>query len=400
MKPVVMHLIDSFRQGGSESQALNLYLEMKRSGRVGVELACLDRTGPLLSELPPWEQGRVPEFKLTSFHDLRMAREVFKFVRLLRDRQVDVIHTHDFYTNIFGMLGATLAGVPVRVASRREAAKRPRVKRFLERLAYRLASAVVANCDRVRRDLIAEGVPSTKIFTLYNGVAIEPAELSSMQRESRPPGRGLVTIVANLRPVKDHVTFLRAAQRVVDTCREATFVLAGEGDLEESLRNTASELGIARSVHFIGRCDDVPGLLERSDVCVLSSRSEGFPNAVLEYMAAARPVVATSVGGISEAISNGYNGFLVDPGNEVEMAERIVQLLENPGIAAEMGRRNREIAADRFSRQRQLSMAERLYCGLLAPSLAISVEPDLGVSEVRGLVPEVTTRARNTRSLE
>src|SRR5215467_12691823 len=361
----VLHLIDSFRQGGSESQALNLYLEMKRSRRFDVKLACLDRSGPLLLKLHPEERERIPEFKLNSFYDVQMARQLYRFVGLLRKDRIGVVHTHDFYTNIFGMIGAMLAGVPVRVASRREGQKRPRIKRLVERTAYRASNAVIANCDRIRRELIAEGVKPEKLVTVYNGVPVDALPPPKMPFAYRKSNRGVVTIVANLRPVKDHATFLRAAQRVVERCRDASFVLAGDGELRPRLGEMASALGIGDRVRFIGRCDDVPSLLDGSEVCVLSSSSEGFSNSVLEYMAAGRPVVATRVGGIEEAISDGFNGFLVDVGDDVRMADRIALLLENPGMAWEMGSRSRDIVVDRFSRLQQLHKVERLYEQLL-----------------------------------
>jgi len=365
MKATVLHLIDSFRQGGSESQALNLSLEMKKTGRFVVKLACLDRSGPMLLKLPSQEREQIPEFRLNRFYDAQMGRQLYRFARLLRGLSVDVVHTHDFYTNIFGMLAATLACTPVRIASRREALKRPKIKRLAECLAYRAASIVIANCDRVRRDLVAEGVPDEKIVTVHNGVPIEPLSDSNMPPAGRHSRPGVVTIVANLRPVKDHATFLKAARRVVQRRPEVSFMLAGDGDLEPGLREMAATLGIAEQTRFLGRCDDVPGLLERSDVCVLSSQSEGFSNAVLEYMSAGRAVVATRVGGIEEAISDGYNGFLVDPGDDVQMAERITLLLENPDKAWEMGSRNRTVVAERFSRRQQLEKVEALYQNLL-----------------------------------
>lgn len=190
-----------------------------------------------------------------------------------------------------------------------------------------------------------------------------------------------MTIVANLRPVKDHATFLRAARRVVEACRETSFVLAGEGDLEPHLRDMAVALGIADQVHFAGRCEDVPALLAQSDVCVLSSKSEGFSNAILEYMAAARPVVATRAGGADEAITEGLNGFLVDPGDDMRMAERIILLLKDPRMARRMGDRGREIAVERFSRSRQLGQIEKLYESLLAGSGAVTATSRAHASE-------------------
>jgi glycosyltransferase involved in cell wall biosynthesis len=366
LKPRVLHLLDSFRQGGSESQALKLACAMKDRGRFEVDLACLDRSGPLLTKIPAEVRPQVPEFKLDSFYDLNMLRQTMKFAKLLKDRNIQIVHTHDFYTNIFGIAGAALAGVPVRVASRREASKRAAPKRMAERLAYRQSSAVIANCEQVRSELIAEGVDPRKLVTVYNGVEI--GELRSEARTEPPgkPGRELtVCIVANLRPVKDHATLLRAAKRVLQQYPETQFVLAGEGPLEDGLRLMAAELGIYQAVHFIGRCEAVPALLEQSSVCVLSSKSEGFPNAVLEYMAAGKPVVSTRVGGVNEALTEGDNGFLVDPGDDVQLSARITWLLRNRDNALEMGQRGRAIAIEKFAARVQLDRVESLYSRLL-----------------------------------
>src|SRR5207302_925678 len=129
-------------------------------------------------------------------------------------------------------------------------------------------------------------------------------------------GRRFVTIVANLRhAVKDHPTFLRAAQRVKSQVPEAAFLIAGEGELLEPMRGLAAQLGLAQDVFFIGRCGNVADLLALSEVCVLSSIAEGFSNAILEYMAAARPVVATDAGGVREAVHDGETGYIVPVGD-------------------------------------------------------------------------------------
>jgi len=362
----VLHLLDSFRQGGSESQALKLACGMEAAGRFEVVIACLDRSGPLLDRLTPEARSQVAEFKLDRFYDLNMLRQTVAFAKLLNRLKIQVIHTHDFYTNIFGMAGAALAGVPVRIASRREASKRAPIKRFAERQAYRLASAVVANCDRVHAELVFEGVNPDKVVTVHNGVQIPNSCDPACAADFDEGVRRTVCIVANLRPVKDHATLLRAARRVLEECPQTLFVLAGEGGLEDGLRKYAADLGISASVQFLGRCESVPSLLERSGVCVLSSQSEGFPNVVLEYMAAGRPVVSTRVGGVAEAITDSYNGFLVEPGDDSKMAGRIVTLLRNTDLAVQMGARSHAIAVERFSADAQRLRVEALYHRLLA----------------------------------
>ncbi|MGH9901532.1 MAG: glycosyltransferase, partial [Pyrinomonadaceae bacterium] len=154
--------------------------------------------------------------------------------------------------------------------------------------------------------------------------------------------------------------------RVRAAVPEAAFVLAGEGELIEPVRSLAAELGIGRDVFFTGRCARVPELLAVSDVCVLSSRAEGFSNSILEYMAAARPVVATDVGGAREAVVEGETGHLVRAGDDELMAERLIGLLREPERARAMGHRGRQVAEEKFSCGAQLERTERLYGRLLA----------------------------------
>jgi len=176
-----------------------------------------------------------------------------------------------------------------------------------------------------------------------------------------------VTIVANLRhSVKDLPTFLRAARRVRSAVPDTAFVVAGEGDLIGPMRALAAELGLDGAVFFVGRCEKIAELLAISDVCALSSVAEGFSNSILEYMAAARPVVATDVGGAREAVEHGHTGYLVRPGDDEALATHIVSLLRHPSRARSMGARGRLVVEQRFSCEAQLDRTQRLYGRLVA----------------------------------
>ena len=350
------------------------------SGRCNVFVATLDREGVLLEEMQRMGVHDIPEFRLNSFYDLHTARQVWRFARYLRKHEIDVVHAHDFYTNVFGMAAAALARVPVRIASRRESAVRPESQRLVERSAYRMAHAVVANCEDVRQQLIREGVPAQKVRTVYNGLDV--ARVQPVQTDRRemlnslelPEQARFVTIMANMRAhvwnpepacYKDHPTFLRAAKRVHDSVPEAAFIIAGEGELMEATKELARSLGIADRTFFIGRCTDVGSVLSISDVCVLSSSSEGFSNAILEYMAAGRPVVATDVGGAREAIVHGETGYLVPTGDHDQLAEHVVELLSDPESARSMGEAGRRRVNEKFSSGKQLQNVESLYNELL-----------------------------------
>jgi glycosyltransferase involved in cell wall biosynthesis len=318
----------------------------------------------------------IPEFRLTSFYNRNAATQLRRFARLLGEREIDIIQTHDFYTNVFGMAAGHLARVPARIAARRETSGwRTPAQKIVERAAYRMAHAVVANAEAVRDQLIKEGVRGDKIAVVYNGLNPERItpnpDLDRQQKLAllglpQTPNSCFITIVANLRhPVKDHSTFLRAARRVREAVPQACFVIAGEGPLIDETRSLARQLGIEESLFFLGRCEHVAELLSISEACVLSSKAEGFSNAILEYMAASRPAVVTDVGGAREAVVDGGSGYLVKAGDDEQMGARIITLLLDPQKADTMGRRARAIVEERFSLQAQLERTESLYDRLL-----------------------------------
>jgi L-malate glycosyltransferase len=371
VQPNVLLLLNSFETGGAEGQLVLLARLLIESGRYGVHFACLSRTGPLLAEAEKLGVGPIPEFPLTSFYDRNMVRQLRNFRSFLRERKIDVVHTDGFYTNVFGIIGAKLAGVRARIAFRGSVGGwfTPR-QELTERTVFHLANTVHANSQAVREFLINQGVAAKKIEVVYNGLDLSRVTPPHLSRgEARvtlglpaDESRGLVTIVANMRhEVKDYPMFLRAARRVHDAVPGTIFALAGEGELMGQLRELARELGLERDTYFIGRCDRVAELLYASDVCVLSSKAEGFSNSILEYMGAARPVVATAVGGAREAIVDGETGYLVSSGDDETMAVRIETLLRDRVLARAMGQRGRQVVMQRFSSEAQLAATERLY---------------------------------------
>jgi glycosyltransferase involved in cell wall biosynthesis len=395
LKPNVLQLIDSFQQGGSERQAVQLARLLHESGRYRVHVATLNASGVLRAEVARLNLGEMPVYPLTSFYDRNALTQLRRFVRHLKATRIAVVHTHDFYTNVFGMVAATLARVPVRIASRRETdGMRTSAQRRVELCAYRSAHAVVANAEAVRTQLIKEGVRAAKVEIVYNGLDLdrlapparsERAETRAAFNLPRDVDRRFVTIVANMRhAVKDQQTFLRAARRVRAARPDAAFVLAGEGELLASLRAYAAGLGLQADTFFLGRCERVADLLAVSDVCVLSSQAEGFANVILEYMAAAKPVVATDVGGAREAITEGETGYLVPPGDDETMAARIIALLCEPERATVMGARGRRVVAQNFSCAAQLRRTENLYDRLLA---AVGADVPRIVENVRSQAP-------------
>jgi glycosyltransferase involved in cell wall biosynthesis len=231
----------------------------------------------------------------------------------------------------------------VRIGGRREInTDKNAAKLLLQRGAYALAHRIVANsraaADRLRR----EGVPASRIRVVHNGIerpSIEPA------RTVRPVRRAIT--VANLRAEKGHDVLLEAI-RLLDT-GALTFDIVGDGPCRAALEAQARALGLADRVHFLGHREDVPALLAGSDLFVLPSRTEAFPNSVMEAMAAGLPVVATRTGGIAELVDDGVTGRLVDVGDARGLARSIGEIAASPAAAARMGDAGLSVVEARYS---------------------------------------------------
>ncbi len=370
----ILQLIGSFNQGGSERQAVQLVRLLREDEAYNVRVACLIREGVLLEEIEKLGFTEIPEFPLNNFYDANMLQQVRLCARYLRENKVDLIHTHDFYTNIFGMLAARLAKTAARIASKRETdGMRSVTQKAMEKNSYLFSHAVVVNAGTIRDYLIERGVRENKIEVIHNG--LDTARLAPDPEMNRaeilallglPQDKRLITIVANLRhSIKNIPMFLRVARIVSDTVSDAAFVIAGEGELMEEMEALAESLNIGDKVYFLGRCAMVAELLSVSYVGVLSSTSEGFSNSILEYMAAGLPVVATRVGGAEEAIDDGETGFLVQSNDHTAMAARLVELLKNTLKAERLGAQGRQKVSAEFSLSRQLQKTKALYERLL-----------------------------------
>jgi len=367
----VLQFIGSFHQGGSERQAVQLTRLLSEDKRVNVFAATLNKEGVLLDEIEKLDLPEIAEFKLTSFYDTNFLKQLKNCARFLKKNKIDIVHTHDFYTNIFGIAAARLAGVKLKIASKRETdGMRSKPQIFLERQIFKLSDAIVANSVAVKNHLINNGISGEKINVIYNGLDLERLQPKIFDRKEICENLDLpadekikfVTLVANLRhAVKNQPMFLRAAQKILEKSPETHFILAGEGELQNDLEKLAAELKIEKNVHFIGRCGQIPELLNISYACVLTSFFEGFSNSILEYMSAGKAVVATNVGGASEAIIENETGFLVESGDDEMLANRLLALIEDEEKARKFGEKGKKIVLENFSLHAQLDNTLNLY---------------------------------------
>jgi glycosyltransferase involved in cell wall biosynthesis len=235
------------------------------------------------------------------------------------------------------------------------------VDRWLGRFANGLATAIVANCEACRQAVIAdERASPERVFVLENGVDLERF-LDIEPPSAEASAHRCVGAVANLRPVKGLDHLVSAARLVCAKHPDVTFEVAGEGEARGLLERQIQDAGLEGRFLLRGSLSDVPRFLQSLEIAVLSSLAEGMPNAVLEYMAAARPIVVTSVGATSQLISDGVEGLLVPPGDARALAGAIEQLLQSPERARNLGLAARRRAQQQYSREAMVRRFEGFY---------------------------------------
>lgn len=343
----VLFVVGNFVAGGAERHLLELWRRIDRT-RFEIEIACFRREGQFLAEV---------EALGWPVHELHVGPRIYtpsgfaglaRLVHVTEAFRPDVIHGYLFGPNLFAVLAGRWAGAPAVVVAKRnvDAYETPRQRR-LQGWIHRAADHVTAVSEAVADTVVALGVPRARITVIGNGVDAQRfAGAGDRAAFGLNGGAPLIGSVGCLAPRKDYATLLEALARLEARGIPFRAALVGEGPERAALEQRARTLGLADRVRFMGERADVERLVPALDVFVLSSREEGVPNALLEAMAAARPAVATAVGGTPEVLRAG-EGWLVPAGSPDALAAAIGQALADPAEA-----RRRGLAAQRAVRER------------------------------------------------
>jgi glycosyltransferase involved in cell wall biosynthesis len=377
----LLQFLTLFAIGGTEGQVLKLVHGLDAT-RFDVHFACLKRWGDFLEDVEG--SGRpLAEYKINRLYGGNTLRQQVRFARDLRRCRIDVVHTYGFYTNVFAIPAARLAGVGAVVASIRDTGDHLTARqRRVHRLVCRLADGILVNADAIRLRLVREGYDARRISVIPNGIDVarfgDRVEGGRLRRElGFPTEAPLVAVLSRLSRLKGLEFFLEAAAKLAARFPEARFAIIGEGRVfqdgaivqsayKRELEAYADRLGLGGRVAFTGFRLDVPELLAEMTVSVLPTLSEGLSNTVLESMAAGVPVVATDVGGNPEAVQHGVSGLLVPPRDSEALACAIGVLLENRELAANLGQAGRQRVVEHFSNTRMVQETERFYLSLLS----------------------------------
>ena len=363
-RPVrVCFLIDELATAGTETQLLALIRSLDRC-RVSPYLCLLRGESSTSRALEP-DDCPVLRLGVRSLHSPAMLARAWRLARFLRRERIDVLQVYFPDSTYFGVPIGWFAGVPAIVRTRNNVGHwLTPLHRRLGRLLNVFTTTTVANCEAARQALLeAERPQARSVVVLENGVDLSGFDVIPALDEQNRPVR-CVGAVANLRQVKGLDILIEASSRLAAAHPDVTFEVAGEGPERDALQQFIAERGLQARFRLRGSVADIPRFLSEIDVAVLPSRAEGMSNAVLEYMAAGRAVVATDVGANRRLLADGACGLLVAPGNVVELAAAIGRLLDDAGLAYRLGEVARQRAREQFSREAMVHRFEDFYVTL------------------------------------
>ena len=372
-------VIGSLNCGGTERHLLRVLPELYHRGWP-VEVFCIAEAGVLAKEMmfcgvpvfaPPLRCRRRQGLLRRA---LRVSASFLALIKHFRHTKPQLVHCFLPGAHLLGTTAAFLTGIRIRVMSRRSLnnyKKGNRIIATFEKMLLPAVSLAIGNSKAVIAQLLSEGFSKNYLRLIYNGVELPLESSSEPSQEVRTrlgaSERALIFIqVANLISYKGHEDTLVALSYIRNELPSewAIWMVGRDDGIGEALRRLSSELGLGGHVIWLGEQQNVDDFLRAADIGVLSSHQEGFSNAILEKMAASLPVVATNVGGNSEAVKDGETGFLVPPHNPRALGAALLRLANNPA-RQKMGSAGYKRVASKFSNRDSVTAYEECYCELL-----------------------------------
>lgn len=360
MKTKIFIIIDNLAAGGTQRQIIE-YLKCADCEKFIIKIISLDTASNLLAKDVSDLGYEVIEIDHKGFFNLST---IIKLVNLFIKEKPDIVHTYLYTADFYGRLAAKLAGVKIIISSVRNIQLWKKWHHILaDRILAKFTDKITINAERIRLFLVKkERIDPEKIITIYNGKDLQRFKnlrrAEEIRKELGIPNDALVIgMVARFSEQKDYGTFFTAAKKIIKDMPGVYFIAAGDGPEKEMFESRYTN----HNMIFTGFRRDVPELINTMDICVLSSHYEGCPNAILEYMAAGKPAVATDVGGCSELVADGETGFIVPPGDPSYLVGKLINLLESKDLRMEMGKAARVRVETKFSLEEMVRGTEHLY---------------------------------------
>ena len=370
----VLHLISSpYGLGGAEKLLLDMaeFYDDRQFSISYCNLFDSPQKTSLFSKA--LKDADLPRFEIRGCRWYDFPKIVSRLAALVKDNNIDIVHTHLIHASIIGGLAKKLEKKHRTVITQHytQSAHNKFYLKSLDRQAARRADRVIAISTAVKDDLLSYGVDEDKIRLVPNGINLTEFDKTA-ERENdllddlKRNKKYIIGSVGGLHKRKDHLTLIRAMARVIKKFPQVHLVIVGEGKERLMLENTIKETGVEKNVSLAGFQSNISALIKDFDLYVHPSKFEPFGIAILEAMASRKGVIATKVDGVVDIIENGADGFLIPAQNPQIMADFIFQAIENPQRMAEMGQKGRKKVEDSFRIEDMTGSYQKVYTELVS----------------------------------
>lgn len=362
----VAHTILAMRLGGAEKLVHDLAVEHTRRG-ARASIVCFDGKNYDTSILDAHAINIQHIPRRPMFFDLRVLRGLCRFVK---ENTVQLLHAHDLSSMAYASAAGTLCRIPVIMTEHSRHYLDGRVRRRWEKrfFAYGLDALVEVSPQLMEASAVKDGVSRRKLRIILNGVdiaALQQADGSDFRKEiAASENHFLIGSVGRLEHIKGPDVLLEAFAAMAESIPEARLVYTGSGSMESYLRERTAALGLRNRVVLAGARSDIPQILAALDCFVMPSRSEGLPFALLEAMAAGKPVISTRVGHIPDILKHEHNGCLVPPESSDELAKTLLSVIRNSALRNHIAKQAPEIVQRQYAQSVMFNEYEALYDSL------------------------------------
>jgi sugar transferase (PEP-CTERM/EpsH1 system associated) len=354
----ILHLVLSLKIGGLEK----FVIDLSENYPPGVfpEIVCLEEIGEL---------GKFCEkFNCISLNkkdgiDLIIIQKICKIVR---DKKIQLIHTHNQGPNFYGSISGFLCGVPVVHTKHGQNNFENKKRVILDKISSFFTNKIICvskDAENLCVDVVK--IPKKKLKVILNGIDTDKFRPRKDRKLLFNENDIIIGNVARLAEEKDHHTLLKATKILREWNYNIKVVIIGDGILREKLEGIARDYELNNDVVFLGMRNDIDQIVPEFDIFVLSSTSEGTPLTLLEAMSCGLPVIATDVGGNPEVVNDGETGFIIPPSDPTAIALKLKLLINDPGLRQKMGKDGRIRAIEKFSIKKTAREYFDLYCDIL-----------------------------------
>ncbi len=361
-KKLLLMTTDS-RLSGTEKTLLTIARALDKAEYNPHICTLLGESGGLLYEA---RKSGIPAYSLRMRSKLDV-RAFKRFVAYLKREDFDIVHSFLFHANLMARTAKRGGAIKRLIASERFVDyNRSRWKVGMNKLFQKNDDLMTCNCAAIRLMIQKrERYPSEKIRVIYNGVDLNEKKPTISKGDLRkqhaiPVSAKVVVMAARFRIEKGHAELIRAIPKILKLCGDVVFILAGDGENMQAMKDLAVEMHVAQRVIFPGYAN-VYNYFNVCDVAAHISHDEGLPNSVIEAFSLKKPVVATDTAGTGEIVQDGVNGYLVPEDNNEKISNAIIMLLKDAEKAADFGQKGFQHVESSFSKDVMIKKYETLY---------------------------------------